>query len=240
VWRRHLCGVAGAVFFGGQSVVGCARWENELLRPGKVALPVGPALMYNPFYGKVNKDYTQKTRPACHGERPANRDQDAARLDPFDRWLGRPQHGGLSLRGRPPARRAWARGLAADEEAQPKSRGESVRNGRPTNRQTRQSVIARGRTASAETPAHQRAAGISGHSRRSAEAKDLIGRWRCTNSSSVKSYFCNPTIGNRGAAFGAYAANKQLPERGDEFEYQIKSSSEPHERVVRESELRGA
>jgi hypothetical protein len=31
---------------------------------------------------------------------------------------------------------------------------------------------------------------------------------------------------------------KQLPERGGEFEYQIKSISEPHIRVVRESELR--
>jgi hypothetical protein len=30
---------------------------------------------------------------------------------------------------------------------------------------------------------------------------------------------------------------KQLPERDGEFEYRIKSMSEPHERVARESEL---
>ena len=39
------------------------------------------------------------------------------------------------------------------------------------------------------------------------------------------------------AAPGAYEVTKQLPERNGEFEYQIKSSGEPHARVVRESEL---
>jgi hypothetical protein len=41
----------------------------------------------------------------------------------------------------------------------------------------------------------------------------------------------------RDAAVGAYVVTKQLPERGGEFEYRIKSSSEPHERAARESEL---
>lgn len=41
----------------------------------------------------------------------------------------------------------------------------------------------------------------------------------------------------RDAAPGVYVVTKQLPERGDEFEYRIKSPSEPHERVARESEL---
>ena len=41
----------------------------------------------------------------------------------------------------------------------------------------------------------------------------------------------------RGATAGAYVVTKQLPERGDEFEYRIKSPSEAHERVARESEL---
>jgi hypothetical protein len=36
---------------------------------------------------------------------------------------------------------------------------------------------------------------------------------------------------------GAYVVTKRLPERNGEFEYQIKSVNEPHERVVRESQL---
>ena len=40
-----------------------------------------------------------------------------------------------------------------------------------------------------------------------------------------------------GAAEGGYVVTKQLPERDGEFEYRIKSISEPHERVARESEL---
>jgi hypothetical protein len=42
---------------------------------------------------------------------------------------------------------------------------------------------------------------------------------------------------NRDVARGAYEVTKQLPERNGQFEYRIKSSSEPHERVVKESEL---
>ena len=38
---------------------------------------------------------------------------------------------------------------------------------------------------------------------------------------------------------GSYEVTKRLPDRGGEFEYRIKSANEPHERVVRESELRG-
>jgi hypothetical protein len=44
-------------------------------------------------------------------------------------------------------------------------------------------------------------------------------------------------IFSRGAARGAYQVTKQLPERNGEYEYRIKSSTEPHERVARESEL---
>jgi hypothetical protein len=40
-----------------------------------------------------------------------------------------------------------------------------------------------------------------------------------------------------GAPEGGYVVTKQLPERDGEFEYRIKSISEPHERVARESEL---
>jgi hypothetical protein len=46
-----------------------------------------------------------------------------------------------------------------------------------------------------------------------------------------------PTIFNRDAARGSYAVTRQLPERDGQFEYQIKSLSESHERVVKESDL---
>ena len=36
---------------------------------------------------------------------------------------------------------------------------------------------------------------------------------------------------------GAYVVTRKLPERNGEFEYRVKSVDEPHERVVRESEL---
>jgi hypothetical protein len=48
----------------------------------------------------------------------------------------------------------------------------------------------------------------------------------------------NPSIG-RNVPRGSYEITKKLPEREGEFEYRIKSMSEPHERVARESELRG-
>jgi hypothetical protein len=47
----------------------------------------------------------------------------------------------------------------------------------------------------------------------------------------------NLSIG-RNVPRGSYEVTKKLPERGGEFEYRIKSMSEPHERVARESELR--
>jgi hypothetical protein len=42
------------------------------------------------------------------------------------------------------------------------------------------------------------------------------------------------------AAPGAYLVTMLLPERDGEFEYRIRSPDEPHERIARESELRGA
>ena len=42
---------------------------------------------------------------------------------------------------------------------------------------------------------------------------------------------------NRSAGGTGYVVTRQLPERGGEFEYRVKSISEPHERVARESEL---
>jgi hypothetical protein len=45
-----------------------------------------------------------------------------------------------------------------------------------------------------------------------------------------------PTI-SRNVLGGAYEVTKQLPHNGREFEYRVKSASEKHERVMRESEL---
>jgi hypothetical protein len=42
---------------------------------------------------------------------------------------------------------------------------------------------------------------------------------------------------NRNAGGAGYVVTRQLPERAGEFEYRVKSVSEPHERVARESEL---
>ena len=42
---------------------------------------------------------------------------------------------------------------------------------------------------------------------------------------------------SRNVPGGAYEVTKQLPHNSQEFEYRIKSSNEPHERVARESEL---
>jgi hypothetical protein len=47
----------------------------------------------------------------------------------------------------------------------------------------------------------------------------------------------SPTLFNRDAARGSYAVTRQLPERDGQLEYQIKSLGEPHERVVKESDL---
>ena len=45
-----------------------------------------------------------------------------------------------------------------------------------------------------------------------------------------------PSI-NRNVPGGSYEIIRKLPESRGEFEYRIKSMNEPHERVVRESEL---
>jgi hypothetical protein len=41
----------------------------------------------------------------------------------------------------------------------------------------------------------------------------------------------------RGTASGAYKVTQVLPAEGDDRQYRIKSASEPHERVVKESQL---
>ena len=42
----------------------------------------------------------------------------------------------------------------------------------------------------------------------------------------------------RGAASGVYKVTQLLPPESDDCQYRIKSSDEPHERVVKESELK--
>jgi hypothetical protein len=44
---------------------------------------------------------------------------------------------------------------------------------------------------------------------------------------------------SRNVPGGTFDITKQLPKSSGEFEYRIKSMNEPHERVARESELRG-
>jgi hypothetical protein len=41
----------------------------------------------------------------------------------------------------------------------------------------------------------------------------------------------------RGATGGGYKITHLLPFEGDDYQYRIKSASEPHERVVKESQL---
>jgi hypothetical protein len=41
----------------------------------------------------------------------------------------------------------------------------------------------------------------------------------------------------RGTADGVYTITQLLPPEGDDRQYRIKSASEPHERVARESQL---
>ena len=41
----------------------------------------------------------------------------------------------------------------------------------------------------------------------------------------------------RGASSGVYKVTQVLPSEGDDRQYRIKSAAEPHERVVKESQL---
>jgi hypothetical protein len=41
----------------------------------------------------------------------------------------------------------------------------------------------------------------------------------------------------RGGANGIYKITQLLPPEGDDYQYRIKSATEPHERVVKESQL---
>ena len=42
---------------------------------------------------------------------------------------------------------------------------------------------------------------------------------------------------NRGATSGVYQVTQLLPPEGDDFQYRIKNTNEPHERMVKEHEL---
>lgn len=41
----------------------------------------------------------------------------------------------------------------------------------------------------------------------------------------------------RGSSTGVYKVTQLLPSEGDDYQYRIKSTSEPHEWVVKESQL---
>jgi hypothetical protein len=49
------------------------------------------------------------------------------------------------------------------------------------------------------------------------------------------SYMSGPF--GRGGASGVYKITQLLPPEGDDYQYRIKSASEPHERVVKENQL---
>ncbi len=49
------------------------------------------------------------------------------------------------------------------------------------------------------------------------------------------SYMSGPF--GRGGLSGVYKITQLLPPEGDDYQYRIKSASEPHERVVKESQL---
>ena len=48
--------------------------------------------------------------------------------------------------------------------------------------------------------------------------------------------FIKPSI-RRNAPAGAYVVVQKMPEHDGEFQYRVRSASEPHERVVSEGEL---
>jgi len=47
----------------------------------------------------------------------------------------------------------------------------------------------------------------------------------------------NYTSSGVGRGSGIYKITQLLPPEGDDFQYRIKSAAEPHERVVKESQL---
>jgi hypothetical protein len=47
------------------------------------------------------------------------------------------------------------------------------------------------------------------------------------------------TSGPFGAGRGVYKVTQLLPPEGDDYQYRIKNPDEPHERVVKESQLDG-
>ena len=49
--------------------------------------------------------------------------------------------------------------------------------------------------------------------------------------------FLTPSLGLN-IPGGGYTVTKKLPERDGEFEYRVRNINEPHQRVVRESQLR--
>jgi len=49
----------------------------------------------------------------------------------------------------------------------------------------------------------------------------------------------SPSLGHN-IPRGSYIITKRLPEHDGEFEYRVRSSNEPHERLVRENQLKKA
>jgi len=68
----------------------------------------------------------------------------------------------------------------------------------------------------------------------SAFTEDQLSDYRFKIGQTV-SYTSGPY--GRGGSSGVYKITQLLPQEGDDRQYRIKSASEPHERVVKESQL---
>ena len=53
-------------------------------------------------------------------------------------------------------------------------------------------------------------------------------------------HFTSGPYGRGGGGGGAYKVTQLLPPEGDDCQYRIKSANEPHERLVKESQLNRA
>ena len=74
--------------------------------------------------------------------------------------------------------------------------------------------------------------------RRSADPIDMTTEGAVTSHKFKIGQSVNYTSGPFGAsASGAYQITQLLPPEDDDFQYKIKSAAEPHERVVKESQL---
>jgi hypothetical protein len=83
------------------------------------------------------------------------------------------------------------------------------------------------------------AVGSHNHERASVRDRTSVRENAMSNHKFKIGQSVNCTSGSFGAIRGSgiYTITQLLPPEGDDFQYKIKSAAEPHERVVKESEL---